>query len=196
MQILPFCTWPQHLPQCRHHWCDYHKEDYHPISDLYQSQTPVGVVAQKDLEWGDVAAYLAKEDWSHHPKKKICDGSATLWRSMSPASPACRLSGTLRGSGVMADGRRQREGHSRYTKGFAKWSRKERQIVEANSSSIKQRTSKEKSTLFRSENQSRNENLSRSDIQSWNGTSYRETTMSSVSLDHSYCVSPSEVIPN
>ena len=50
------------------------KEDHHPTPDRYQSQTPVylgSVVAKKDLEWGAVAVYKAREDWSYHPEKKI-----------------------------------------------------------------------------------------------------------------------------
>ena len=48
------------------------KEDHLPTSDVYQSQTPVhlgSLVAQKDFEWGAVAAYKARENCSHPPEE-------------------------------------------------------------------------------------------------------------------------------
>ena len=50
------------------------EEDHHPTSDFYQPQTAVhlgSVVAEKDFEWGAVAAHTARKDWSHHPEKKM-----------------------------------------------------------------------------------------------------------------------------
>ena len=52
----------------------FEKEDHHPALDFYQPQTRVhlgSVVAQKDFEWGAVAAYTARKDWSHHPETKM-----------------------------------------------------------------------------------------------------------------------------